>query len=171
MAAADLAAAIGAFVAAPKRIHGASQPYQWLQGYSQHERHVAFPIEVNGELPQGARLLVVGFPQSRQLKFRLSLCFSAAICRLDYTDETHPNTLRMERDGIPAVVTGPHYHSWPLNKRFFRGAARPPDLHNASTFSMQSGFDSILRWFCHETNIEQLDGGHFIQLPPRDRLL
>jgi hypothetical protein len=171
VSAADLAAAVEAFVAAPKRIHGADQSYEWRQGYSQYERQVSFPIEINGELPEAARLLIVGFPQSRDMKFRLCLCFNAAICRLDYTDETHPNSQRIPADGVPPIVQGPHYHSWPLNRRFFKGVSKAPELYNAATFAMQSSFDSILRWFCHDMNIEQLNGGHLIQLPPRDRLL
>lgn len=167
----DMVAALDAFVEKRKRIHGAYEGYVWGPGYSQHERAVSFPIEVDGELSKPARLLIVGFPQSKEMKFRLSLCFGAAIARLDYTDETHPNTHRMLTDGIPPLVQGPHYHSWPLNRRFFRGAKTPPDLHNAATFTMQSSFDSILRWFCTDTNIDQLGGSHLIELPPRDRLI
>jgi len=168
---AGLLAAIDGFMAAKKAIRGADQAYQWSQGYSQYERQTSFPIEVGGELPAPARLLVVGFPQSREMKFRLSLCFGAAICRLDYTDETHANSRCVPTDGIPHEVHGPHYHSWRLNRRFFIGASKPPELHNAQTFEMDTSFDSILRWFCAETNIEQLSGRHLIELPPRDRLL
>ena len=57
-------------------------------------------------------------PKAKELKFRLSICFSAAICRLDYTDEYHPNSLHAP-PGLPPFVDGPHYHSWPLNMQFF----------------------------------------------------
>jgi hypothetical protein len=58
---AGLLTAIDGFVATKKAIRGADQAYQWSQGYSQYERQTSFPIEVGGELPAPARLLVVGF--------------------------------------------------------------------------------------------------------------
>lgn len=169
--AADLAAAAEAFMAAPKILHGSQQPYTWGPGYSQHEVVAHFPIEVDGELRDGARLTVVGFPQAMNLKFRLCLCCGAALCRLDYTDEVHPNTLRGVSDDIPSIVDGPHYHSWPLNRRFFKGALTAPKLHNAEEFLLGTSFDSILRWFCTDVNIASLPGGHLIALPTRDTLL
>jgi hypothetical protein len=108
----DLADAIDAFVGSRKSILGANEHYEWGPGYSQYERKAMFPIEIGGESPQQARLELVGFPQERELKFRLSLCWNAAICRLDFTDETHTNTMRMDADGLPPWVEGPHYHSW-----------------------------------------------------------
>jgi hypothetical protein len=167
----DLRVALDKFMEARKTIRGAETGYAWSAGHNQYERQTSFPIEVGGELAEPARLLLVGFPQSRELKFRISLCFNAAICRLDYTDETHPNSQRAPTDNIPPSVTGPHYHSWRSNRRFFKGASKAPELHNAEPFTMDSSFDSILRWFCHDTNIDQLSGGHLIQLPPRDRLI
>jgi hypothetical protein len=167
----ELQKAIDTFVAARKSIAGVGEGYNWGPGYSSGERKAIFPVEVNGELVEGARVEVVGFPDSPTLKFRLSLCFNAAICRLDYTDETHGNTMRTIGDGLPAVVRGPHFHSWPLNRRFFRGASRAPELHNAEQFTTASNFDSTLRWFCGQVNIDQPPGGHFIALPQRERLL
>jgi hypothetical protein len=167
----DLVKAINAFVGAKKVILGADAAYTWGSGYSQFERRAIFPIGIEGESPEQARLEVVGFPQSQEVKFRLSLCWNAAICRLDFTDETHTNTLRQHGDNIPYSVTGPHYHSWPLNKRFFQGAVSVVKLHNAEPFTMRANFDSVLRWFCHDVNIDQPSGRHMIGLPPRDRLL
>lgn len=167
----DWVNAIDAFVAAPKIIHGADQPYNWGPGYNQNERRAIFPLEVNGQLLEAARLEVIGFPELPDLQFRLSLCYNAAICRLDYTDETHPNTQSEPGDGVPPSVEGHHYHPWSKNRRFFKGAATAPKLHNAVPFEMVSSFDNILRWFCNETNIQQPNGGHLIELPPRERLL
>ena len=167
----DLAKAIDEFVAAPKAILGAGAGYSWGYGYSENERKASFPIAVNGESFFGARFELVGFPQSTDLKFRLSLCWNAAVARLDYTDEVHANMARQHGDGIPAHVTGPHYHSWKLNRRFFVGAQIVPRLQNADVFTMRASFDSILRWFCNELNIDQPIGGHLIALPPRETLL
>jgi hypothetical protein len=116
--------------------------------------------------------VVVGFPMAKILKFRLSICFNAAICRLDYTDETHFNTANFQADGVPFSVIGPHFHSWPLNRRFFRGVSVAQDLLNAVPFTIQARtFDSILRWFCGETRIEGLSSNHLIELPKADKLL
>jgi hypothetical protein len=167
----ELIDAVEAFLTARKSISGAYEPCIWGPGYSQYERKTTFPIEVNGELPEAARLEIIGFPQAAKLTFRLSLCFNCAICRLDYTDETHANTMRIASDGIPHSVTGPHFHSWRVNRRFFKGTSTAPKLHNAERFVMNASFDSILRWFCQETKIDQLGPGHMIELPPRDRLL
>jgi hypothetical protein len=167
----DLLSAVDAFVSAPKRILGADEPYIWGNGYNPLEVKARFPIEVGGESPDAARLEIIGFPNASELKFRVSLCYSAAISRLDYTDETHPNTRRESGDSIPPLVTGPHYHSWALNRRFFKGVSKAPQLHNASEFLMRAQFGSILRWFCQEMNIDQPPGGHLIDLPRRERLL
>lgn len=166
----DMLQALDAFMVAPKRVAAASQPFQWRQGYSPHEVLVQLPLEVSGE-GSDAKLQVVGFPRASFLKFRLSLCFNAAICRLDYTDEFHPNAHCVDADGVPPAVNGPHYHSWPLNRRFFRGASAAPKLHNAATFAMSARFDSILRWFCEDTRIEALPYDHVIALPTSDTML
>ncbi len=169
--AADLVSAIDTFMAAQKRIVGADQPYSWSDGYSRHERVARFPLEVEGELT-GAHLMVVGFPDTAALKFRFGLCFKSAICRLDYTDEFHPNSLFAAEDGLPPSVTGPHYHAWPINRRFFRGVSSAPELRNAVPFLAPARtFDSILRWFCEDTRICGLPPSHLIELPPRERLL
>src|SRR5580704_11430244 len=66
--------------------------------------------------------MVVSLPRERNLKFRLGILFPAMICHLDYTDETHPNSISgFLLRAVPYVVTGPYCHSSPLNRRFFRG--------------------------------------------------
>ncbi len=167
----ELLRALDAFVLEPKRIIGATAPYSWGPGYSSVERMVEFPLEYRGEGDKAARLVLVGFPTARELKFRISLCYNAAICRFDYTDETHPNVLKLINDNLPPLVKGPHFHSWEINRRFFRGAATVPRLELAEPFSEPGGFDSLLRWFCSRTNIEQPVSGHYIRLPTRDTLL
>ena len=117
--------------------------------------------------------MVVAFPHQRELKFRLGIQFPGMICRLDFTAETHPNTLDGIKVGlVPPIVTGPHYHSWPINRRFFRGVTKPPELHDAVPYR-EAGrtFDAVLRWFCTDTNIDSLPPGHRIAMPPRELLL
>jgi hypothetical protein len=150
-----------------KRIVGADLPGQWLQGYRPNERQMKYPLEVGGEL-LGPQLMVVGFPRERQLKFRVGILFPATICRLDYADETHANSVSGITDlGLPPAVVGPHYHSWPLNRHFFHGTTVPLRLHNATPYpGAGRSFDAILRWYCDDTNIEPPPANHAIDLPP-----
>lgn len=169
--ASDVAAAVDEFLRTPKLLAGANIPLPWASGYSPSERVVHYPLEVSGE-HTGAQLMVVGFPDSRVLKFRLGILFPGAVCRLDHTDEVHPNAHRIPEDGVPIIVRGPHYHSWAVNRRFCRGGSLPPKLHNAESFVTGArSFDAILRWFCADTNIIGLGPDHRIELPRPERLL
>jgi hypothetical protein len=169
---ADLLTRIDAFMAAPKRVAGIDSPPPWGPGFSPQEREMKYPLELGGELA-GAYLMIVCFPQERSLKFRVGMLYGGMICRLDYTDETHPNTLDGVRDsGLPAAVVGPHYHSWRLNRRFFHGVTKPPQLHDACPYNEPGrSFDAVLRWFCTDTGIESPPANHRIALPPSDLLL
>jgi hypothetical protein len=168
----DLLAAIDAFIATPKRIVGYDSAPHWAPGFSVHERVMRYPVEVAGEL-RGSYLQVVAFPRELGLKFRLGILFPGMVCRLDYTDETHVNSLDGVKGGIvPPDVTGPHYHSWPLNRRFFRGVTKAPELHDAVAYTEPGRtFDAVLRWFCADTNIESLPQSHSIALPLRETLV
>jgi hypothetical protein len=168
----EIVAAVDAFMATPKRIVGFDSPATWAPGFSAHERVMKYPLEIEGEL-RGAQLMVVGFPLQRDVKFRLGILFPAMVCRLDYTDETHNNSADGVMGGIcPPVVVGPHYHSWSLNRRFFKGVTRPPKLHDALPYNENGRtFDAVLRWFCSDTCIEQLPTGHLIEPPPPERLI
>lgn len=168
---ADLVAAVDAFMAASKRIVGYEVAPTWGPGRSPLEREMKYPIEVEGE--QRAQLMIVAFPREPELKFRLGILLPAMICRIDHTDESHNNTLTGFVTGaVPLVVRGPHYHSWPLNRRFFRGATVSPELHDAAPLNNSGrSFDAVLRWFCTDTNIDPLPPDHRIVLPRRDQLL
>lgn len=168
----EITAAVDAFIAAKKRIIGHDSVPQWGRGFSPHEAVMKYPLEIEGEL-RGAQLMVVSFPRERNLKFRLGILFPAMICRLDYTDETHTNSISgILRRAVPYAVTGPHYHSWPLNRRFFRGVTVPQTLHDAVPYNEPGRtFDAILRWFCADTNIELLPPDHLISLPVSELLL
>jgi hypothetical protein len=167
----DTVAAITAYMAARKRIVGHDTAPIWAPGFTVHEVVMKYPLEVEGELR--GQLMIVGFPRQRQLKFRLGILAPAPVCRLDYTDETHANSA----DGaaqklVPLTVAGPHYHSWPINRRFFRGVTTPPKLHDAVPYDAPGRtFDAILRWFCADTNINSLPGSHLISLPEPSELL
>ena len=117
--------------------------------------------------------MVACFPRERNLKFRLGILFPAMICPLDYTDETHPNSISgFLLRAVLNVVTGPHCYSSPLNRRFFRGIPAPQTLHDAVPYYEPGrAFDEILRWFCADTNIESLPPGHPISLPAPEFLV
>jgi hypothetical protein len=164
----DIIAAVDAFMATPKRIVGIDQVPQWGPGRSPQELETKYPLEIEGE-QRGAQLMIVGFPREPSLKFRLGILFPAMICRLDYTDETHPNSIGgyLNHD-LPPIVTGPHYHSWPINREFFHGVAKPPKLWNAVPYTGQARtFDAVLRWFCSDVRIESLPPDHRLCLPLR----
>jgi hypothetical protein len=165
----DLLEALDSFVRLRKRLLGTDGPVSWVDGHNRFERRTVFPIELDGELLVGARLEVTSVQRGRG-QFRLSLCYNAAIARLDHTDETHANTLKKDEVSVPSLVTGPHYHSWQLNRRFFRGLSKAPELGLAEPFASRGNFDSNLRWFCEELNIDQPDGRHVIELPRREGL-
>jgi hypothetical protein len=162
----DIVDAVDAFMATPKRIVGYNSPPPWGPGFTPNELETKYPLEIDGEL-RGSHLMVIGFPRERDLKFRIGILFPAMVCRLDYTDETHVNSLDgYLSDKVPEQVNGPHYHSWQLNRRFFWRTSKAPRLLDAVSYSGTGRtFDAILRWFCSDTNIEQLPPGHLIGLP------
>jgi hypothetical protein len=168
----EIVAAVDTFLATPKRIVRPDVPPQWGPGFSPHEIQAKYPLEIEGEL-RGSQLMIVGFPRERELKFRVGILFPAMICRVDYTDEGHFNSLDGVLSGrVPIAVKGPHYHSWPLNRRFFRGVTVPPKLHDAVPYKEAARtFDSVLRWFCADTWIESLPASHRISLPPYELLV
>jgi hypothetical protein len=168
----DLVEAVDAFLATPKRVVGYDSAPQWAPGFTVHECVMKYPLEIAGEL-RGSQLMIVGFPRELGLKFRVGILFPGMICRLDFTDETHANSLSGIKSGaVPPQVGGPHYHSWPLNRRFFRGVTKAPELHDALPYNEPGRtFDAVLRWFCADTNIESLPPGHLISLPVRDLLV
>jgi hypothetical protein len=168
---ADIASAVDLFLQTPKKVVGSEVRVPWANGFNEHEKVVHLPLEVEGE-QTGAKLMVVGFPRARFLKFRLGILFPGAVCRLDYTDETHANSSSEIGNELPATVTGPHYHSWRVNRRFCRGGNLPAKLHNAEKFeNVAQTFDAILRWFCADTKIESLPPNHRIELPTTDQLI
>lgn len=170
MTAADVASAVDDFLRRPKVAVGVEIPIPWAKGFNPYEKVKHYPLSIDGELT-GAQLMVVSFPDARFLKFRLGILFPGAVCRLDHTDETHPNANRIEDDNVPMIVKGPHYHSWRVNRQFCRSGSLPVKLHNAENFVTGArSFDAILRWFCADNNVIGLGPDHMIDLPRPERL-
>lgn len=167
---ADKIAAVDVFMASAKRIVRPDAQEDWRPGHDKDELIQKWPIEIAGEQLQDANLAIIGNPRRGSLFFRILILFPGAICRLDHTDETHGNPLGTA--SAPTLVRGPHYHSWPLNRKYLKDFSRPMDLPVAISYpgSGQS-FDNVLRWFCDDTNIEPLPTNHRIELPILRQLL
>lgn len=143
-------------------------PPRWEQGWEHQERYIILPIEIEGESTDCKRH-VASLIDFEGEQFRIGLMTPFCIARLDFTQETHSNTVMIAEDHIPILVRGPHYHSWALNRRFFRSVTEAPRLRNASPFTAHHrSFDDILRWFLGEHGIESLPANHAVCLPQRD---
>jgi len=168
-----LVAAIQAFVDSPKNPIGVEMPQQWQLGREGDvgEYAIKIPLEISGQIGE-QRLIVLAYPNIEPLAFRILITFEPAICRLDYEHGViHTNTQANAQEDVPAIVKGPHYHPWLLNKRFFTTASAPIKLHNAVELQTEiRSFDSALRWFCAENNIS-LPHNHRIELPSRTTLI
>jgi hypothetical protein len=136
---------IDRMMAAPKIAGGVDLPPIWRDGWPGQEPAASFPLEIEGELRglEGMRLLVVGLPDAPGLQFRLGILLQGSVCRLDHTDEVHANSYRMPEDALPPLVRGPHYHSWILNRRFFKGVTSPPLLRNAESYGGPGSLDRV----------------------------
>ncbi len=160
-------------IAARKRIVNSDAPPVWGHTWNTSlgdELVARYPLAVEDEIV-GAQFLLVGMPNAPGTQFRLGILMHGCVCRLDCTDETHANSPALAGDDVPPIVSGPHYHSWDKNRRFFRGLSTAPQLRNAAPYVGAISFDSALRWFCAETNIEPLPHDHRLQLPLRTRLI
>ena len=164
--------AFDAFMAARKQIVAHDQQGRWLPTNQEGERCLKWPLEIGGEQPEEAKLVLVGRPRYAR-QFRLLLLCGPCLARLDCTDEVHTNGGREPIDKLPALVEGHHYHPWKLNRRFFvkhGDGARPVKLSLAVPFDAATNLEGALRWFCADNNIESLPSDHHIELPPATSL-
>ena len=167
---AERIAAIDAFMDAPKRLVAPQRQSPWMPGFFDDEKQIQWPLEIDGEQVPDAFLRVAGRVRG-PIAFRLIVLYSTAVCRLDFTDETHANPPPL-LPGLPPLVTGPHYHSWPINRHFFNLQDGAVPLSNAIPYPGGGmAFDAILRWFCDDVKIEQPPPDHLIELPRLERLL
>lgn len=163
-------AQLEAFMAAPKAIAAPHHQGDWKLTHNPGELQMSWPLEYAGEIQPHASLTVVG-RTDRYDFFRIMVLCPFGVARLDCTTETHTNSLCGHLEGLPMLVSGPHYHSWPLNKRFFKSMKDCSKLPDAVEFDVAGrNFDSTLRWFCHDNNIEPLPASHVIELPVRENL-
>lgn len=167
MAGPPIADLIDGLLAACKTIGGKPD---WQDTYN-NEARLIMPLAIDG-VSCNADLKIISYPIDGHSKYRIMLCAPKCIWRVDYvTGEPHVNSFNRPIDLVEAYINGPHYHSWPDNRKFATHSSLPDRLENARILpaGLQS-FDSTLRWFCGKTNIDQPPTG-LIVLPSRTRLL
>ena len=164
----EFIAEVDALLIARKTLGGIGVPGRWQPGWDGVWQRLKLPLEVDG-VSLGHQALDIEFdPTSSHLVFTINLLCHVCVCRMDfdYTD-THPNTLRNPVDGVLPIIIGSHFHRWSYNRRFAESSDRLISLNNAEHLPIAiKSFDSALRWFCDETNIE-LPHDHWISLPER----
>jgi hypothetical protein len=166
MATRPIAELIDDLLAAKKTIGGFPN---WTEAPFEGEERLLMPLLISG-VSSGAELTVIVYPPFGHMRFRIMLCATKCVWRIDYAfDEPHVNSLNKPPDLMEYQFCEPHYHSWGDNRRFCTYHGLPDKLPNARIMPQRS-FDSSLRWFCGETNIAQPPSG-MIYLPPRRRLI
>ncbi|HUZ32794.1 MAG TPA: hypothetical protein VMV19_11940 [Xanthobacteraceae bacterium] len=143
----------------------------WQPAPYEGEERLIMPLRIDG-VSCGADLLITAYPLIGQSKYRIMLCAPKCIWRIDHVnDEPHVNSLNRPLDLTEYWFNEPHYHSWQDNRRFCTYFSLPDNLENARIIPLEiRSFDSSLRWFCGQTNIDQPPAG-LISLPPRRKLL
>lgn len=159
--------AVDAFVAAAKTLVVGNVPPKWQRARDDDGLRLQLPLEIDGE-QFGQQLTIDAFPDRKPKMFCLGLLFAEhMIDRLDFDPSaTHGNGWH---SSLPAVVAGPHWHSWELNKDTVKAVGRFLPLPYADTFVGAKEFDAVLRWYCHTRNISI--GAHGIDFPAPERLI
>ena len=135
------------------------------------EAKLMMPLLIDG-VSVHADFVVLAYPLTGHSKFRLLLNAPRCVWRVDHVhDEPHVNSFDRPSDLEEYDFCAPHYHAWADNRRFSTHATLPDRLENARILppGLRS-FDSVLRWFCGETNIVQPLAG-LITLPRRTSLV
>lgn len=165
----DFIAAVDAFLPLQKTLVGAHIRPVWRPGREPGEYKLLLPLEIDGE-QRGQQLLLLAYPNNPTLMFKIGIQFlDHVICRLDFELEAvHGNNFSLWGDGLPYIVSGPHWHKWEINRSHVHSTGFPFKLPNAVPYSNSRQFDATLRFYCAERFIEI--GKHEIDLPPRDSL-
>jgi hypothetical protein len=168
MATRPIAELINDLLAARKTIEGVPR---WEEGPYVGKERLLMPLYVEGA-SGNVDLIITAYPYAGHSRFRVMLCAPKCVWRTDCTiDEPHFNSFDRPADLEEVYFCEPHYHSWSDNRRFCTMQGLPDKLPNARKMPTEvRSFDSCLRWFCGQTNIEQPAAG-MITLPPRRRLL
>lgn len=142
----------------------------WQDGRNEDEPCIKIPIEVEG-VQYGTELLIVAYPLEPG-KFSIVLIHYIAVCRLDIVDESEIHSNPLDALGLAnmTLIRGPHFHSWPINRRLIESATKAQRLRMAEPYEGSKKLMAALRWFCGQTNI-LVPHGVSIELPDAKRLL
>lgn len=141
----------------------------WRIGNRPDEFRLKLPIEWRGELTAFQLELIVA-PDAPSPDLRIVLLYGRAIWRLCLAPAVHPNSLRRP-DDLPAMVSGPHHHSWPDNRHFGAANRLPKDLQNARKLPASVvANDDAFTFFLDQVGIDLPSWGP-LKWPTRERLL
>jgi len=136
-----------------------------------HEDRCNWAVMLNGEV--ASAVVINAFHTEKQPSFGLVLVyFDRPVWRIDYRlEQTHTNSF-LRGNGLPALVFGPHYHSWEDNEHLATTIGGIPDkLKIAAPLpSNVRGYENCFRWFCDCVKID-ISGQDIPPLPIRKNLL
>lgn len=139
------------FLAGPCR-HRLPAAGIWKPGNRDGELRLKLPVEVEGEIGQFDLQLIVA-PDSLNPGLRIVLLCGRAFWRLCLDEPEHPNSFNRPED-LPAIVPGPHCHTWADNRHFGNPTSLPKVLKNARNLpDAITDEDSAFRWFLGQVNI------------------
>lgn len=104
----DFINAVDQYLAAPKRIVGATSPPIWRQGreIGGDAQEIKLPIEVGGEQHESQKFVVCAFPNADELMFSIGITYRWAVCRLDY----EPTRRHSNAGYVNSSGDSDHYH-------------------------------------------------------------
>lgn len=152
-----------------ERRHRLPVPGIWSDGNRDGEYRMVLPIEVAGEIGN-FELQLISAPDSAEPGLRIVLRYGRAFWRLCMAHYEHVNSFNRPAD-LPAVVSGPHHHSWHDNRMMGPPGSLPTKLRNARALPPEITTDELaFRWFLAQVNIEDPDWD-MPEWPKRTRLL
>lgn len=142
---------VEAFLAGEVR-HRLPAPASWIEVNRDGEYRLRLPVEVEGEL-SGFAVEVISAPDAIDPVFKCILLYERAIWRVCVCDVSHVNPLNRPA-GVPAMLTGPHYHSWQDNRHTGAVNSLPKRLKNARVLDgFEPTEDAIFSWFLDQVKI------------------
>lgn len=150
----DFIKGVDDLLAARKTLAGIDLPLDWPAARDGIGVEAKVPVEVAGT-QYGDKLTVVAVPPMGTFHINL-ISLGLCVSRLDFDpQQPHPNTMFADLDGLPAWVSGKHFHRWSINKRFVMGDGSLERLLHAEELPTTiHRFDQALRWFCSEVGID-----------------
>lgn len=164
-----LVAEISDFLDESKTLSG--QPPPWVDGSRSHEMQASWPI-IDSLGAVNARLLFK-LPRNRFHAPTLQIIYNdKPICRLDIEPDgpRKGNPVWAARLGLPAQVSGNHFHAWENNKDHIlrTGEWTLPAREPVEAALRRPG--QMLPWLCDRCNIEITPDQREFDIPPRSDL-